>query len=66
MKPDPGRCSNCSSVTEPPTPSPNDEVREMMSVSKGLIKLEADESWVFALILICCLAALVACLFKLL
>jgi len=64
-KSDPGTCGNRAPVTEPPTLTPHDQFREMISVSKELVRLEADESWIFALVLVCCLAALIACVLKL-
>jgi len=66
MGPSPASHRAGSLISEPPTQTPDDEVREMVSVSKWLTRLEADESWIYALILICCLAALVACALKLL
>ena len=61
----PATCGNRSSLTEPPARTPDEEIEEMISVSKTLLKLEADEARVFALILICCLTAVAACVLKL-
>jgi hypothetical protein len=65
MKSAPAPRRDSPSITEPPVRTPK-EVRETISTTRIIMKLGADEEWVFVLILVCCFSALVACLLKLL